>query len=233
MKLFSMNGMAALVLALAACSSNDKSSATKQSDLGTGINTIDRQYGRSAADTWDAAVAAVKAYDITVETNSHDALGGELRAHRANGEKVLVKVKSLDDKNSNVSVRVEPGNRNMAEMIHERIADKPGLKEAKSAFFGGNTCDGTYPISMETAVKAAEDAAGRLEMTVTNKEAHDDRAVVDAREANANPTQFRMKKVDKGVQVTFVAGKESNDAMKRLCARMKAEFENASASKSN
>jgi len=225
--------MAALVLALAACSSSDKTSSTKQSDLGTGINTIDRQYGRSASDAWDAAVAAVKTYDITVESDAHDAMGGELRAHRGSGEKVMVRVKSLDDKNSNVSVRVEPGNRNMAEMIHEKIADKLGLKEAKSAFFGGNTCDGTYSQSMETCVKAAEDAVGRLNMTVANKDAHDDRAVVDARETNSNPVQFRMKKVDKGVHVTFIAGREKNDAMKDLCYRMKAEFENALAAKSN
>jgi len=226
-------GMAALVLALAACSSSDKASSTKQSDLGTGINTIDRQYGRSASDAWDAAVAAVKTYDITVESDAHDAMGGELRAHRGSGEKVVVRVKSLDDKNSNVSVRVEPGNRNMAEMIHEKIADKLGLKEAKSAFFGGNTCDGTYWNSMESCVKAAEDAARRLNMTVANKDAHEDRAMVDAREVNSNPVQFRMKKVDKGVQVTFIAGREKNDAMKDLCYRMKTEFENALTSKSN
>ena len=227
-------GMASLMLALAACSNSDKSGTSKQSDLGTGINTIDRQYGRTASDSWDAAVAAVKSYDITVDSDAHDAMGGELRAHRGSGEKVVVRVKSLDDKNSNVSVRVEPGNRNMAEMIHEKIADKLGLKEAKSAFFGGNTCEGTYSRPMETCVKAAEDAARRLDMTVTNKDTqHDDRAVVDAREVNSNPVQFRMKKTDKGIQVTFVAGREKNDAMKSLCARMKTEFENALASKSN
>lgn len=229
----SMTSLAALVLALAACSSSDKSSSTKQSDLGTGINTIDRQYGKPAGDTWDAAVGAIKSYDITVDSDSHDAMGGELRAHRASGEKVVVRVKSMDDKNSNVSVRVEPGNRNMAEMIHEKIADKLGLKEAKSAFFGGNSVDGTYPLSMPVAVKAAEDAARRLDLMVTNKEAHDDRAVVDARETNSNPVQFRMKKVDKGTQVTFIAGREKNDAMRNLANRMKTEFENASTSKSN
>jgi len=229
----SMSTLAAVVLALTACSSSDKSSSVKQSDLGTGINTVDRQYGRSAADTWDASVAAVKAYDLTVESDHHDALGGEIRAHRAGGEKVMVKVKSLDDRNSNVSVRVEPGNRNMAEMVHERIADKLGLKEAKSAFFGGNSTEGTYPHSMEACVKAAEDASRRLNMTVTNREMHENKAVVDARELNSNPVQFRMKKVDAGVQVTFIAGREKNDAMKDLCNRMKVEFENSAATRSN
>ncbi|HLY76031.1 MAG TPA: DUF3568 family protein [Planctomycetota bacterium] len=229
----STTALAALCLGLAACSSSDKTSSTKQGDLGTGINTVDRQYGRSASETWAAAEAAVKTYDITVESDAHDAMGGEIRAHRASGEKVVVRVKSLDDKNANVSVRVEPGNRNMAEMIHEKIADKLGMKEAKSAFFGGNTCEGTYPHSLDACAKAAEDAARRLDMTVTSKEVHDEKAVVDARETNSNPVQFRMKKVDKGVQVTFVAGREKNDAMRDLCYRMKTEFENSIASKSN
>jgi len=229
----SMSTLAAVVLALTACSSSDKAGSTKQSDLGTGINTVDRQYGRSASDAWDASMAAVKAYDLTVESDHHDSMGGEIRAHRSGGEKVLVRVKSLDDRNANVSVRVEPGNRNMAEMIHERIADKLGLKEAKSAFFGGNSCEGTYPHSLDACVKAAEDAARRLNLTVTNREMHETKAVVDAREVNSNPVQFKMKKVDTGVQVTFIAGREKNDSMKDLCNRMKAEFENSAAARSN
>src|SRR5579872_3582220 len=186
MRLFAI-GLPTLCLALAACSGSDKTSTTRQGDLGTGVNTIDRRYGRSAAETWDAAEAVVKSYDITIESDAHDAMGGEIRAHRAGGDKVLVRVKSLDAKNSDVSVRVEPGNRNMAEMIHEKIADKLGLGVAKSAFFGGNTCEGTYPHSLEVCVKAAEDAARRLNMIVTKKDVHDEKAVVDAREANSNP----------------------------------------------
>jgi len=221
------------LLALAACGSSDKSSSTKQSDLGTGINTVDRQYAKSATDAWDASVAAVKAYDLKVDSDAHDTMGGELRGHRANGDKVLVKVRSLDEKNSNVSVRVEPGNRNMAEMIHEKIADKLGLKEAKSAFFGGNSVEGTYPHSLEVSMKAAEDAARRMDLTVTNRDAHDTKWVLDARQSNSNPVQFRMKKVDQGTQVTFVAGKEKSDEMKGLANRMKTEFENSLATKSN
>ncbi|HVR87383.1 MAG TPA: DUF3568 family protein [Planctomycetota bacterium] len=230
---YSTAGLAVILLALAACSSDDKTSSTKQGDLGTGVNTIDRQYGRSASDTWDAAEAAIKAYDITIESDAHDSMGGELRAHRASGDKVVIRVKSLDDKHSDVTVRVEPGNRNMAEMIHEKIADKLGLKEAKSAFFGGNTCEGRYPHPLEVCVKAAEDAARRLEMTVTHKDVSDEKAVVDARDGNSNPVQFYMKKVDKGVQITFIAGREKNDAMRDLCYRMKSEFENCCASKSD
>lgn len=226
-------GMAALVLALAACSSSDKASSTKQSDLGTGINTIDRQYGRSAADAWDAAVAAVKTYDITVESDAHDAMGGELRAHRGSGEKVVVRVKSLDEKNSNVSVRVEPGNRNMAEMIHEKIAEKLGMKEAKSTFFGGNTLEGTFTSNLDACVSAAECAARNLNLTVTNRERNPSTAVIDARDSNSNPVQFKMRKVDEGTKITFIAGREKTDATQAFVARMKQEFESCLVAGSN
>ena len=186
-------GMAALALALAACSGGDRTSAAKQSDLGTGLNTVDRQYGKSASDTWDAAASAVKSSGLKIESDRHDGMGGEIEARRANGEQVFVRVRSLDEKNSDVSVRVEPGNRNMAEMLHERIADKLGIKEAKSAFFGGNSCEGTYSNTLDSSVRAAEDASRRLNLTVTNREIKDGTAIVDAREVNSNPAQFKMK----------------------------------------
>jgi hypothetical protein len=142
-------------------------------------------------------------------------------------------VRSLDEKHSDVSVRVDPGNRNMAEMIHERIADKVGLKEAKSAFFGGNSCEGTYPNSLDSCVKAAEDAARRLKLTVTNREIEDGAAIVDARESNSNPVQFKSKKVNDGTKVTFIAGREKTEATRDLANRMKAEFESCCTAKGN
>lgn len=225
--------LAAGLLTVGACGGPSTSSPARQGDLGTGINTIDRQYGRNATDTWDAAMAAVKAFDLKVDSSPHDSLGGEIQAHRASGDKVLVKVKGLNDRTTNVSVRVEPGNRNMAEMIHEKIADKLGLKEAKSAFFGGNTCEGTYAHPLETCVEAAESAARRLDLTVTHRELHEGKALVDARDGTSTPVQFRMRKVDQGTQVTFIAGREKNDQTQDLCNRMKAEFEAAVESKSN
>jgi hypothetical protein len=220
-------------LALAACGSGDKSGATHQSDLGTGINTMDRQYAKSASDTWDAATSAVKSYDLKIESDRHDSMGGELQGRRANGEKVTIRVRSLDDKSSDVSVRVDPGNRNMAEMLHEKIADKLGLKEAKAAWFGGNSAEGTYPQGLDSCVKAAEDAAKRLGLTVSNREVKDGSATLDARESNSNPVQFKLKKVSDGTKVTFIAGKEKTDGNRDLANKMKAEFESCCTAKSN
>jgi len=227
-----MAALAVLALTMGACSS-DKTSATKQSDLGTGLNTVERTYAKSAPDTWDASMAAVKAYDLRVDSDRHDSMGGEIQAHRGDGEKVMVKVRSLDDKNSEVSVRVGPGNKNMAEMIHEKIAGKLGMKEARSTLFGGNTAEGTYAQTLDHCVKAAEDTAKKMDMTVTNREVKDGHAVVDARETNSNPVQFKLKKVDEGVKVTFIAGREKTDASKDLAHRMKTEFDAVCAAKAD
>jgi hypothetical protein len=216
-----------VTLTLAACSAGDKTSDAKQNDLGTGINTVNRQYAKSALEIWDAATVAVKSYDLKLENDRHDTMGGEIQAHRANGDKVIVRVQSLDDQNSDVLVRVEPGNRNLAEMIHEKIADRLGLKVARSAFFGGNTCEGTYPNSLDACVNAAEEAARRLNLTVTNRDVRDGTAIVDARESNSNPVQFKMKRVGEGTKVTFIAGREKTEATRDFASRMKSEFENS------
>jgi hypothetical protein len=41
---------------------------SSHSDWGTGLNTVERKYNKSAADTYDAAVTAVKAYDLTIDS---------------------------------------------------------------------------------------------------------------------------------------------------------------------
>jgi len=115
----SVAALYAAILALAACSSKEPSdSPTSKNDLGTGVNTVSRKYAKPASDVWDAAVGAAKSYDFTVDSDRHDKMGGELVAHRASGDRVDIKVRSLDAQNSEAAVRVEPGNRNMANQIH-------------------------------------------------------------------------------------------------------------------
>jgi hypothetical protein len=110
-------------------------------------------------------------------------------------------------------------------MIHEKIADNLGIKEAKLAFYGGNSCEGIYPNTLEACTKAAEEAARRLNFTVTNRELKDVTAVVDARESGATVVQFKMKESGEGTKVSFIAGREKSESTQDLAHRMKAEFE--------
>jgi hypothetical protein len=222
----SMALLAAWFLPLTACGSRDKTSVGNQSDLGTGLNTVNRQYEKSSTETWDAALSSVKSYDLLIDSDLHDSLGGEIQARRADGDKVIVRVQSLDDRHSDVTVRVDPGNRNMAEMLHEKIAEKLGLKEAKTGWFGGNSGEGIYLQNLDRCVKAAEDAARRLDLTVTNRDIRDGAATVDARETNSNPVRFKLRKVDDKTKVTFIAGREKSERNRELAHNMQVEFEN-------
>jgi hypothetical protein len=217
----------AAIVALAACSSNEPSdSPTSRNDLGTGVNTVSRKYAKPAADVWDAAVAAAKSYDFTVDSDRHDKMGGELVAHRGNGDRVNVKVRSLDAQNTEAAVRVEPGNRNMANLIHERIAEKVGMGTSKAGLFGDHSIDGTYTADLQRSTTAAEAACRKANLEVTNKELRDKTAVVDARESNSNPVRIQMSRSgETTTKVTFSARDSNGSDPRALTSRLKAEFD--------
>jgi hypothetical protein len=96
----------------------------KTTDFGTGLNAVEQTYGRPANELVEVVAASLKSYDLKLESDRHDELGGEIVALRADGHKVTAKVTSVDKEHSQVSIRVAPGNKNLAEMIHQRIAEK-------------------------------------------------------------------------------------------------------------
>ena len=108
-----------------------KDLAPKKTDLGTGLNAVERSYARPAPEMVDTARAVFQSLDLTIESDMHDALGGEIVARRADGHKVTAKVTSRDDDHADVAVRVAPGNRPLAEMIQDRIAQKSTELPAK------------------------------------------------------------------------------------------------------
>jgi hypothetical protein len=227
MRHFSALAAGAMIL-LGACSSSEKGAAANRGDLGTGVNTVERQYGKPADTVWDATVAAAKSYDLRIDSDRHDDLGGELLARRADGHRVSAKVSALDKNSSRVSVRVEPGNRDLAQMLHERIADKLGMGEAKSAFLGGNSVDGTYACDFSSALAAAERSAKALNYTITHQEGHDTWAQVDARAQDSTPVRFKMTRTNDrtdSTRVTFIAGNGKTDSSQTLISQMKAEFD--------
>jgi hypothetical protein len=218
-RLIAVAGLAAL---MAACS------ASKRSDLGTGLNTVDRNYNKPASETFDAAVSVLKSYDIRVDTNRHDNMGGELEGRRSNGEKVTVKVAAIDANNSKASVRVDPGDSNMSTMIHEKMADKLGMGTAKSALLGGNTYEGWYDLDVKDAVSVAEKTASNLGWTVVNKDVKGDATVFDARTKESVPVRIKVDPSDdrRGrTRVTFIAGHGKTEQSKTLLSKMHDEFD--------
>jgi hypothetical protein len=205
------------VLGLAACSDRD---------LGSGVNTLDREYDKPAGDTWKAAVKSVEDAGLTIDRRPSDDFGGDLVARRASGDEVRVKVKSLDDRRSAVSVRVEPGDRDLAKLIHERIAENVGLGQAKPGLFGGNTLEGEYFSDPAACLKSAKRAFDVLKVELVAEESHAAWARIDGRLKGATPVRIRMERSDTGkTRVQFVAGNDKNEDNKAFVWRMKEEFE--------
>ena len=122
MKLFVPLAFAALCLA--GCDREEKTKIAPAShDLGTGLNTVDRTYGRPPADLVPVVQRSLLALDLKMDSEKHDNLGGELVAVRATGQKVTVTIKGLEANRSTVSIRVAPGDRNLANLVHDKITE--------------------------------------------------------------------------------------------------------------
>jgi hypothetical protein len=104
--------------------SDPKISAPKKTDLGTGFNTVEKTYPRSPTELIDTVTATLRSFELTVESDRHDDLGGEIVARRADGSKVTARVTARTQSETEVSIRVAPGNKNLAELIHERLHEK-------------------------------------------------------------------------------------------------------------
>ena len=179
-------GLSGVLLLLGACSAFDSGSKTE-------ANAVSRRYARPAPDVWAAVTSSLQALDLRIEEDRHDALGGKLRGVRATGDEVIVKVKSLDEQNSQVSVAVEEGDRNMAEVIHSQIAKNLGAGSAKSSFYGGNRTEQTYDASLARCVMAAERACEAVGYSVTNRDIHEHWADLMARRAGSSTVLVHLE----------------------------------------
>jgi len=219
--------LAGIVLLAAACS-HEGSSPSSKGDLGTGLNTIERKYNRPAAETYDAARSAVKSFNLTIDRDRHDELGGELMARRADHQQVTLTVTAIDKNNSRATVRVEPGNSALATLIHEKISDKLGIGTAKAAFFGGNTAEFPYDADLQTGLDAALRTFEALRWSVIGKEVKDDWAQIDARAEDSNPARIKMERVNDPafpLKVTFTGGHGNTDVSKSMIGLMHDEFD--------
>lgn len=195
-------------------------------DLGTGANTVEREYARPAAEVWTAALKSAESADLRILNDRHDRLGGDLIAERGNGNSVRILVKSLDEKNSHVSVRVEPGDRDLANLLQERIAARVGLGEATTGIFGGNSLDGTYAADLDSCMTSARRVYLVLKVTATDEESHPTWSKIDGRLKDSTPVRIRMEKTDDAcTRVTFIAGNSKSEDNKAFAQKMKDEFE--------
>ena len=200
----------------------------QENDLGTGANTLERDYARSAPDAWKAAVRTAESSGLNICKDHYDKFGGELVASRANGDEVRIEVRSLTEQSTRVAVRVEPGDRALATMIHERMAEKMGLGVARSGFFGGSSTEGTYLADLETCRGPARRVFSALDVTLISEDVHASAWKLDGRMKDSTPVRISAQKAgDLKTRVTFIAGSEKNEDLQAFAKKMREEFEAA------
>jgi hypothetical protein len=200
--------------------------ACHEHDLGSGVNTLERDYARPAADTWKAAVKSVESAGLKILSDPADQFGGDLAARRPNGDEVRVRVKSLNETRSRVSVRVEPGDRELARQLHERIAGNVGLGEATTGLFGGDSLKGDYTAPLAACLETSKRVFGILKAETVSAESHATWARIDGRGAGSVPLRIHMERADGAkTSVEFVVGTSKSEDNKAFVRRMKEEFE--------
>ncbi len=190
--------------------------------------SIDRKYTKTPDEVARAATDALADLNMPVQSDQHDALGGQIRATRGNAsaEPVTVWYQSADPRTTQVSVAVGSGDRQAAQLIQDQIAQKLGSPASRSVISVGARVDGTYDQPVAQCKAAAEQAMKDLKLDVNRTESHDTWAQVDAREADAFPVTIRMERNEKDkTQVTFTAGTSRSQDTEQVAGRLKAEFE--------
>src|SRR6516162_9042637 len=131
---------ALLMVSLAACSlfQGSKNEPPKGS--------VDRKYAKTPDDVAKATSDALAELNIQILNDTHDALGGQITAQRSNAteDPVTVWYQSVDARNTQVSVGVgKGGDRQIAQLIQDQIAQHLGAASAKAAPAVGAQTEGS------------------------------------------------------------------------------------------
>ncbi len=190
--------------------------------------SVDRRYQKSPDEVARATTDALAQLNIPVSSDNHDALGGQINAQRSNetADKVTIWYQSVDPRTTQVSVGVGKGNRELAQLIQDQIAQHLGAPSARAMPSVGARTEGTYDQPVAQCMSAAEQALKNLKMDVSSKETHDTWARVESRQADALPVSVRMDRTDQDkTMVVFTAGSSKSQDTMMIADRLKAEFE--------
>jgi hypothetical protein len=139
-------------------------------------------------------------------------------------------VKGINDKSTHVSVRVEPGDRELAAMMHERIAGNLGMGAATAGWFGGNSLEATYSADLAVCTISGRRALASLDPISKSEEVHATWCQFDGRLKDATPIRIKLEKLEeRKTRATFIAGSAKSDDNKVFAQKMKDSFETTTA----
>jgi hypothetical protein len=223
-----MRALAPALILLASALSSCSVFKGRDTEQAAAINTVTKTYSKPAEETWRAVLSVTKELDLRVDKDEHDALGGCLIAMRSNKDEVHVDARSVDAQNTIVSVMVEPGDKNLAQIIQDRVSDRLGLNvgAVRASLGAGSQVDGTYDQKLDVCLGAAEKAVAALRLAAPRREVHDTWARLDTAHLDSIPVQIRMDRTKKDQTfVVFTVGTGASDDNRTLAMRLKSEFE--------
>jgi len=225
-----MDSGRAAVLALgllASCSSEPEGSRTPPREIAGGVLVLEQAYEVSAADAWKAADQALEGGEFTVERRRRDDCGGKIVARREDGHRVTVTIHAPERSAAEVTVVVEPGDRELLDTIQRRIVDKLGLKKARSELLGDTVLEASYEVELGGVFAAAERACRALSMEVELLRREQERARLEARDRDGRPVRFALRRTDgdSGGTEVVISTQETGGGEKELLRRVRRELE--------
>ena len=212
-------------LLLSACSlfGGESYSETKPPE-----GAVERRVTRTPEEVSKATTEAIQELGMTVESDQHDALGGQLLAERAtpDKDKVIVWYKSVDPRSTKIAVKVGSGDTHLADLVQDHIAIHLGTGAAMVVPSVGAVAEGQYDQPVPQCTAALERALRNLKMDGIRSEMHDTWSLVNSRESDAIPVEARIERTMKDkTRVRIIAGSTQNQDNQVLADRVKAAFE--------
>ncbi len=212
---------------LSACSSEEEVGQAPPREIAGGVLVLEQAYEVSAADAWKAADAALEGGDFKVERRRRDDCGGKIVARREDGHRVAVTIHAPERSAAELTVVVEPGDRQLLDTIQRRIGEKLSLKKARSELLGDTVLEASYEVDVGSAFEAAERTCRVLSLEVELLRREPERARLEARDRDGRPVRFALHRSDGAAAETEVvlSTQETGGGEKEFLRRVRRELE--------
>lgn len=93
------------------------------------MGELQRTYPKEYDQVWQATKKALQELEFPLESETRDAISGNIRARRADGTLVSIHIKRNPSETVTIGIRVGTfGDRDVSEIIHQRIAKNLGFQ---------------------------------------------------------------------------------------------------------
>jgi hypothetical protein len=208
---------------LAACSGAPKEEPARPDATG-GVLILEQAYDVPAADAWKAAGAALEEGEFTIERRRRDDCGGKIVARREDGHRVTVTIHAPQRSTAEVTVVVDPADRQLLDTIQKRIGEKLSLKKARSDLLADTVLEASYEADVDRVIAAAERACSALSLEIDLVRRDQGRARLEARGRDNRVVRVGLRQADGGTQVVL-STQETGAGEKDFLRRFRRELE--------